>query len=59
MTYKTLVVYETAHGTGNVFMTSNVPYNTADRIEELRNYISKEYMDGAEVIILNLIPLEG
>lgn len=59
MTYKTLVVYETARGMGNVFMTSNVPYNTADRIEELRNYISKEYMDGAQIVILNLIQLEG
>ena len=59
MKYRTMVVYQSRNKTGNVYMDSDKPYTTAERIEELCDYISAEYCDGDECIILNLIPLEN
>ena len=57
--YKYLIVYISENsGYGNVFMTTDTPYNTAYAVSELREYLQNEYCHGEPTLILNIIPLE-
>ena len=57
--YKYLIVYlSEKSGYGNVFMTTDTPYNTTYAVSELMEYLQKEYCNGENTLILNIIPLE-
>ena len=57
--YKYLIVYlSEKSGYGNAFMTTDTPYNTTYAVSELMEYLQKEYCNGENTLILNIIPLE-
>ena len=57
--YKYLTVYlSEKSGYGNVFMTTDTPYNTTYAVNELREYLRKELRHGEPTLILNIIQLE-
>jgi len=58
MRYKSYVAYQMPGQTGGIFMSHEISYDTAENLNSLIDYISKNYADGKDVIILNIIPLK-